>query len=1322
MRRPSAQRQILLYNPGQLTKDQLIASFIARQKELAEILELLRAVPEGGRPQHVLVLGWRGMGKTTLLHRLAHAVADDDDLSATWLPVVSDEEQPNVQGLADFWLNTLDFIAAARRSGRERRIASQLRRTMSGPALEEAARNAVLEAARVSGRRLLLLIDNVDEIFDAIEPDVEASKLREVLQHETSIMLVGASSKAIEATYDYAQPFYDMFRTVHLRPLTAAQTVALLDGLAERFADPRVSSLIRSRPGQMRTLNLLMGGNPRTVSLLFGMLVEGPSSDLRRHLEKLLDLHTDLYRDRVKALPRAMRSAFDALALHWDPTTAERVAEATGMKRGAASGQLHKLVKLDLVEKVDLPGRALGFQVKERFFNVWYLMRFGRRGGHSMRFFIEFLRLFYDAQGLTAELDSVTGRLSDDDLDLTQLERELEYTDALAHVMDRPEPRARLYLAALDAGLAAGIDMRTVLTFDRITAVVYSGEIDATDALTLAEHALAAAPDDPQLLCRTVQLLTDLGRVDDANELVEKLARLAETDPKALRDAAHALWSCGQLDRARETAERGCAADLDDAAVRELLGDMHIKERRLGDAIAALEESCAIDPSRSGAWLLLGVARGLHDDDVGATEALRRADELAPERLAALANLLVAVERTGDDGAIGERLRDVGALLDGATDGRCGLVTQVVRRWPERLEEYRAALRATIDETTRDADLLSAAGYCAYVARDFEEAVELFGRAARIEPSAVFVREHLGRSLCAMAASTGERGLFETASAHFAYVARNQPERQEIGLLRDLTHIDSLAPEARVDPCVDARQRWPMARPVLERLISAATAAQRWDVLEGELRGWVSEHPEDVGMLNHLAATIGNRGRHAEAADAVLSQIASGARDDDTWVLLAQALVRSGRVGELLELELPGADELTPHTSAQLGTALEAVEASERVHSYLLHGMQVSDPRVLIDVANALRHQDDIDSAVSCVISAAARQDMDEEQLGTLSRWARSAADADRVHRELEVALAASAGHPGLSLVLARHLRTMKRSADALAVLDDAAPSAELELPLLHERFFVLDDLGEHEDGLRLSTESADLDETFVTAGARVYFLDRLDRAAEALDLVTQQRGRFPESAQLLGQHADLLVAADRSDEALAILAEFDGTNPKLELARVKALTTLDRFDDAASVLRELVTQEPEPSTWVFRTAAALAEKADTPTALEVLALMRRATERAADPAAANGAVARVELALDRPDAALERLEAMLAGAGGSTRGEALDLMIELARRDRAADCTALLERAALGEELMPLRHALAIVSGDDPRRLERLAPETQQVVGDILRKIRGAS
>ena len=162
-----------VFNPALLRKEDLVRGFVARQALLERLLDDLGRVQPGSPPQHQLVIGQRGLGKTTLLRRMAFAIEDDRELSAKWIPLVFPEEQYNVKNLGDFWLNCADALSDALEATGNAVAAEHLdKRVEEMPPdpnrrSEEAVRVLLEEADRL-GRGLVLLVDNLDVVLDRL--------------------------------------------------------------------------------------------------------------------------------------------------------------------------------------------------------------------------------------------------------------------------------------------------------------------------------------------------------------------------------------------------------------------------------------------------------------------------------------------------------------------------------------------------------------------------------------------------------------------------------------------------------------------------------------------------------------------------------------------------------------------------------------------------------------------------------------------------------------------------------------------------------------------------------------------------------------------------------------------------------------------------------------------------------------------------------------------------------------------------------------------------------------------------------------------------
>jgi hypothetical protein len=373
-------RPTTLYNPHLLRKDELLAGFIARRPLLDALVDDLRR----GGGQHHLLVGARGTGKTTLLLRLAFAIDDDPALAGRAIALRFPEEQYNLARLSDFWLNCLDALVDAL----ERRGAAAEARALDAVIAElddltdddERATQALAHLTgytRDHGQLAVLLLDNLDLIFDRLAADQWA--LRKVLSGETGLVVIGASSAAVPETFEYGQAFYDFFNVHELAGLDDDEARRVLRHLAESLGTPAVVRALDEQPGRLRALLLLSGGTPRTLQLLHGVLADGASASAERDLERMLDQVTPYYKARFEDLPTQAQQIFDAVALHWHPMTASECADKLRLDVTLVSAQLTRLTRQGVIAKVPHASGKLGFQIAERFFGLWYMMRASRR-------------------------------------------------------------------------------------------------------------------------------------------------------------------------------------------------------------------------------------------------------------------------------------------------------------------------------------------------------------------------------------------------------------------------------------------------------------------------------------------------------------------------------------------------------------------------------------------------------------------------------------------------------------------------------------------------------------------------------------------------------------------------------------------------------------------------------------------------------------------------------------------------------------------------------------------------------------------------------
>ncbi|HEV7371597.1 winged helix-turn-helix domain-containing protein [Arenibaculum sp.] len=396
---------IAIYDPRRLGEEDFLAGFTARQELLEFLLRQLRNMGIEGEAGHRVAIGQRGMGKTSLLRRVAIGIARDPTLARTLLPLTFREEQYNVRSLDHFWRNCAEALADWLERSGDGEAADLLDRELRGPAWRGAdeAADAFLDRAARTGRRPVLLVDNLDLVLDAL-PAEQHWKLRRILQSRRGPIVYAASSRFPRQIGDPQAAFYEFFRIDMLDPLNEREALLCMERLAAARgeAGTPVMEIVRREPQRLRVLHALADGNPRILALLYQLLERTESDTAFDDLEVLLDQLTPYYKARVEELRTELqRSILDAIALNWDPITSHDLSVATGVEVTTVSSQLSRLKNLGLVAEVETSGSRAGYQLAERFFNVWYLMRHGtRRTRQKMQWLTAFLQEFYTAEDL----------------------------------------------------------------------------------------------------------------------------------------------------------------------------------------------------------------------------------------------------------------------------------------------------------------------------------------------------------------------------------------------------------------------------------------------------------------------------------------------------------------------------------------------------------------------------------------------------------------------------------------------------------------------------------------------------------------------------------------------------------------------------------------------------------------------------------------------------------------------------------------------------------------------------------------------------------
>ena len=244
--------------------------------------------------------------------------------------------------------------------------------------LGEAARAAVLEAADRLDRKLVLMVENLQSLTQDVDRDF-GWMLREVLQSEPQIMLLGSTTSHFRGLDDARHPFFELFRIVALEPLQTEQCRRLWQVVSGDTVSGR----------EIRPLEILTGGSPRLLVIVAGF---GRHRSLRQPMEELVTLvddHTEYFRGHLIALAKTERRVYLAVLDLWRPSSAGEIAARARIDVRTVSALLGRLVNRGVVTR-EGRGRKRRYAAAERLYSIYFKLRRERGDVLNVRDLVSF--------------------------------------------------------------------------------------------------------------------------------------------------------------------------------------------------------------------------------------------------------------------------------------------------------------------------------------------------------------------------------------------------------------------------------------------------------------------------------------------------------------------------------------------------------------------------------------------------------------------------------------------------------------------------------------------------------------------------------------------------------------------------------------------------------------------------------------------------------------------------------------------------------------------------------------------------------------------
>lgn len=514
------------YTPDEIEQEAFLTRFVIRTQEFDDLYQSLcdgdYAVPQ----QHCIVVGQRGQGKTTLLRRLMIAVENNEQLSTFLIPVKFAEEQYQIRSLSRLWEEVADYLQSIYPQ-EFHDILDQMEAHFDDDDYELTCFSLLENYLICKDRKLLLLIDNIDELLGKLKTK-EQHQLREILISSPSFRIIGGSTKMLERNYDYGKPFYEYFQIIRLQGLTTEECHGFLRIIGEGEQREKINQIINETPQRIEILRRLTGGVPRTMVMLFDIFVDDEGNAFE-DLLKVLDEATPLYKHRMDDLPATLQDITHVIAMNWDGLGTGEIAQKTRLQSKEVSAQLKQLEnKYGMIVSTST-GKNKLYQLEERFFNIWYLMRFGRKKDRQrVEWLVRFLTSWCTPQELEQRALKFVTSVQGGDVSVNYayyMCEALGYAGLSAEAEYQVKENTRNYLLSKDSELAAQISSSENESLGQILSLNWAEECN--HAIALCESKNFNHPFGLSMLC-SLYLLQ--GRsVDKAVSVARKAGVIADS-------------------------------------------------------------------------------------------------------------------------------------------------------------------------------------------------------------------------------------------------------------------------------------------------------------------------------------------------------------------------------------------------------------------------------------------------------------------------------------------------------------------------------------------------------------------------------------------------------------------------------------------------------------------------------------------------------------------------------------------------------------------------------------------------------------------------
>src|SRR5690606_8429176 len=150
----------------------------------------------------------------------------------------------------------------------------------------------------------------------------------------------------------YDLPFYQFFRILRLEALSSDEIKNLLNSWSQRLQITELEDFVKTKPGQLEAIRILTDGLPRTLQFFVDLLINRPQQNGYAYIQKIMDMVTPLYQERLNNLLPIEQKIVLKLAFIWEAASIRDLVKPTKIESKLLSANLKKLSDNKIVDTI----------------------------------------------------------------------------------------------------------------------------------------------------------------------------------------------------------------------------------------------------------------------------------------------------------------------------------------------------------------------------------------------------------------------------------------------------------------------------------------------------------------------------------------------------------------------------------------------------------------------------------------------------------------------------------------------------------------------------------------------------------------------------------------------------------------------------------------------------------------------------------------------------------------------------------------------------------------------------------------------------------